>query len=546
MRILLIDCLARGSGGRKATVDVIGVGPRVIAGILEREGYSYKILTFEDFKLMPKTAKRYDILFVSGMTVDKPAVLNSLNIWRKFNNGISVLGGPITFGLKRDRSLYSFDVLVWGEAERTLPKVLEAISNGLDYDVLSEISGVAFKDERGKRVFNEPKPTTWISREELDNNPPSVKAVLHYDNYWALRVYVEVVRGCSNFRRPTLQLPDGKACTKCNICSKGDLEDRLNCPVGIPPGCGYCSIPYLYGPPRSRSVDRIYEEVKKLIDLGVSRIVLSGPDILDYGRDWIVHPKPLTDPEHPPANINALKSLLSKLTRISEVEAGEVSILLENIKANLVSEEVAKLLGEHLKGSPVHIGCETGCEEHALRIGRPTTPRDVIKAVEILKKYGLRPYVYFIHGLPGQNWHTVRETVKVVKRLGEIGVEKITAYRFKPLPETAFQDYPPGKPYVHDVRSKVIVDAVKEVNVKAKNMVKGKTIRCIVVRPSVRMDKDAIGYPLYHGPVVRIANGLKYVGFLVDTRITDVLSDRVVRGDIVKVLRRVDRKSRRF
>lgn len=537
MKALIVDCLARGGDGRKATLDVLGVGPRAVAGVLEREGIRYRLLSFEEYCSRAGRIGDYDLLLVSGMTVDKSAVMKTLKLWRNFNNGISILGGPISTGILHDYTLYSYDVIVWGECEKSLPKLLKCLRKRdgvrIEYEKLCEIKGLAYRFGDEKVFTGYPQLTT---REELDKLTPSIKAVTHYRDYWALRVYVEVVRGCSNFLRPKLRLPNGKKCIDCGICYSGDFKRRIECPLNIPPGCGYCSIPRVYGPSRSRSVDSIYEEVKNLIRLGVTRIVLSASDFLDYGRDWLVEPEPLTDPVNPSVNLDAISSLLEKLTSIDEVGSGEASILIENIKASLVSEEIAKVLGEYLRGTPVHIGCETGCEEHAVLIGRPTTPNQVLEACKMLRKYGLRPYVYFIHGLPGQNWHTTRETIKAIRELSKIGVEKITVYRFKPLPETAFEKFPQGKPAYQDIKSRLIVEAVEKANLRSKEAFKGRVLRCVVVR-SKKSREDGIGYPLLHGPVVRIRHGRKYVGFLVDTKITSVEKERVVEGEVVGVVK---------
>ena len=44
---------------------------------------------------------------------------------------------------------------------------------------------------------------------------------------------------------------------------------------------------------------------------GVTRIVLSAPCFLDYGRDLLVEPEPLTDPRSPESNYNEIEKLLT-------------------------------------------------------------------------------------------------------------------------------------------------------------------------------------------------------------------------------------------
>ncbi len=537
-KALIVDCLGRGSGKRLSTVDVIGVGPRSIAGVLEKHKVYVNVKPFEEYIKILRKIKEYDILLISAMSQDIGAVEKAIDLWKEKAKGPVILGGPIVFGIKHIRHL-RFDIAVYGEGEATLNELLE---NGLKEgtipspEVLSKIKGIVFRVGK-KTLFTGARE--FLPRNMLNTYKPSTRVVKDYPQYWAYRVYVEVLRGCSNFYRPLIKLSAEVKCANCNLCFEGPLEKRLKCPYNIPPGCGYCSVPALYGPTRSRNVDVIVEEIKELIRLGVTRITLSASDILDYGRDWLVEPKPLTDPHNPPANIDALRSLFEKIFSISEVSAGEVTVLLENIRANLVNDKVAKLLSEYFKNTPIHMGCETGSDSHAKLIGRPALPSNVLKATKILIKYGLKPYIYFIHGLPGQNSETVKKTVKMIREFGKLGVEKITTYRFTPLPGTAFENFPPGTPITKDKLSRAIVNTANEVNMMRKEKLVGKIVEAIVVNKYHKDKRFNVAYPLPHGPVILIKNADKYYGFRVKVKIVKVASERTVLGRIVSVVRRV-------
>ena len=535
MNILIVDCLAREKGERKSSLDVIGVGPRAIAGVLEAMREEPTIKVFEEILENPWKISQYDALMISAMSSDRVCALRTLRYWQRYGGGPVIIGGPI--GEEYERLLArGFDLVVVGEGERPVEVLVEKAldRDGIVFDELRGEPGFAYRLQ-GRVVFNGRSP--WHTRRMLDSYQHSVERITDYPLYWGARVYVEVVRGCSNFYRPRIRLADGRKCIDCDLCRSGSLRQRLGCPLDIPPGCGYCSVPGLYGPPRSKSIDRIYWEVKGLVDKGVTRIVLSAPDFLDYGRDWLVEPEPLTDPRNPPPNIEALKRLLETLWRIPEIAGGEVAVMVENIKANLVSEEIARLLAEYLQGTPVHIGCETGSREHAILLGRPVYPEECIKATRILASYGLRPYLYFIHGLPGQTLETAKETVRVMEEVFRAGAEKVTVYRFRPLPGTAFEGFPPGKPGVKDRASRLIYEKGVELNRRYKEQLVGKTLKAIIV--GERKRGEGVAYPFYHGPVIVVENASRYYGFLVEVEITRVLSERLVGGKIKRVLRRV-------
>lgn len=537
-KVLIVDCLGRVKGKRLSTVDIIGAGPRAVAGVLEKHKMYCTVKPIDEYERILRKFKEYDALFISAMTPDRPAVVKIVKAWRRISKGPIVLGGPIVFGLENLKKL-DFDIAVYGEAEKTLEELLE---KGLrdcetpEKNVLRSIKGIVFRDHR-KIIFTGKRP--FLTRKMLNNYQSSAKVILGYEQYWAYRVYVEILRGCSNFHRPIIKLSGKVSCIRCYNCSKGNLKLRLKCPLNIPPGCGYCSVPSLYGPPRSKDIDNVIEEIKALIRYGVTRITLSCSDILEYGRELLVEPYPLTDPKYPPPNLSYLRKLFERIFNIPEVSSGEIIITLENIKASLMNEEAAKLLGEFFKNTPIHIGCETGSMFHAKLIGRPSMPKEVVNAIKLLKKYELRPYVYFIHGLPGQSNKTVSETLRIMDELEKIGVEKITTYRFTPLPGTAFEKFPPGKPITKDKLGRQIVERAKKINIKYKETIIGKRVDAIVVNPYHKDRRFNIAYPILHGPVILIKNSEKYYGFRVKVRIVRIVSERVVEGEIVNIVRKV-------
>ncbi len=531
VRALIVDALARGSKGRRiVTVDVIGVGPRAVAGLLEVHGVKATVKPLEAVLEDPDRLASYDILMVSAMTSDEEAAKLAVKLWRRWNNGPAILGGPVTADPTSVPRL-GYDLGVYGEAEVALPRVLEkGLAKGIlpEPEALEDIAGVITSN--GRLTARPP----YAPRERLAYMH-SVQ-VEHYPLYWASRVYVEVVRGCSNFRRPWLPLPGKPRCMKCPICrdSKTPLRARLKCPVGIPAGCGYCSVPELYGPARSRPLNLIVREVKELIRRGVRRIVLSAPDILDYGRDYLVDPEPLTDPCRPPVNLNVLEELLARITEIPEIEAGEAYVMIENVKACLVDESVSKLLGRYLKGTPVHIGAESGDDTLLDALGRPSTTKDIERAVKLLAEAGLEPYVYFIYALPGETPEAVKRTVEFMEKLYKLGAVKVTAYRFRPLPGTAFEDVKTSTTRY----SLMIKDKAKEINERAKARLLGKTFKAIIAGfHPVR--RKLVAYPLPHGPVVLLDGPKSLIGWMAVVRVVDVESDRMVSGVLVKRIRRV-------
>jgi threonylcarbamoyladenosine tRNA methylthiotransferase MtaB len=530
MRILVVDLLARAHGARYSTFDVVGAGPRVVAGIIHDHGFKVDLKAYEYIVSKPRLLSRYDIILLSAMSSDRGALSHILSLIRKYNDkAYIIVGGPISFEydkLLREYNLINY-VLI-GEAEIPLPKLLDTITSGNDP---GKVPALAFKhgDEIIKTSNHLYTPPSIISKYK-----PWVNIEESYPAYKIYRYYVEVVRGCSNYYRPLLSGINGLNCVKCMICRKADLDKRTYCPANIPPGCGFCSVPYMFGPARSRSLESILWEIRELVKHGARRIVLSAPDFLDYGRDYLVKPKPLTDPCFPEPNIDAIKQLLSSLYDIPEIRRGSVRVFVENIKACLLNEDTARILGKYLKGTTIHIGLETGDSRYNdVVLGKPISLEHVVKAVRLLRKYGLRPYVYLMYGLPLADENVYLKTLKAINILFSEGVEKITLYKFTPLPGTAFQDL---KPVIG--RYKNIIEEIKEktryYNMTAKKTLIGRKINVLLYYNKGKY----YGYPVDHGPTVFVKglNSPKFSGCEAIVEIYDV-APRNVWGRFLRIVR---------
>jgi radical SAM superfamily enzyme YgiQ (UPF0313 family) len=527
VRSLIVDALASGRGKRLATRDAIGAGPRTVAGVLEKAGQSPRIALAETMLEGSVEVEAFDLLLVSGMTSDQTAVRRVVSKWRARTDGPVLIGGPVASDPERVLRKTRGDIVVIGEGELTLMELLDrGLARGRLPEDLTETRGISYLQGKESRT-NPLRPV--MDRLTFDDMEPSTSAVTDYPLHRAARVYVEVLRGCSNYYRAQTVLPRG-SCEGCGSCRTGSLEERYDCPEGIPPGCGYCSVPSLFGPPKSRSVENIAKEVEELLSMGVRRIVLSAPGFLDYGRDLLVEPHPLTDPRSPEPNYQAVEELLSHLSGLDMVGDGEASIMIENLKGELVTHKAANLLGRYLAGTPVNVGFETGSPGHSIQIGRASTPSENLEAVRRLHRAGLKPYVYFIHGLPGQNSETVEATVRSIGESVRAGASRIILYRFQPLPMSAFHGSPGAPPVAKDALSKEIYKKAFKANESLKEGLVGKTLRVVIAETYDRDPRFHVAYPMLHGPVVLVEGAEGLEGEVAKIEVSGVVSDRMIRG----------------
>ena len=90
-----------------------------------------------------------------------------------------------------------------------------------------------------------------------------------------------------------------------------------------------------------------------------------------------------------------------------------------------------------------------------------------------------------------------------------------------------------------------LVEEVKRVNVEVKKRLVGRIIRVFVAEKSMENRRDAMGYPVRDGPLVLIRGGGRYLGGVVEVRIRRVLSDRLLEGEVARVLGRIKRLAQR-
>jgi radical SAM superfamily enzyme YgiQ (UPF0313 family) len=492
---------------------------------MEGQGLECRIVRAEELLSSWKKWKSFEHLTISAMSMDIPAVKRIAKNWRRLHTaGRILIGGPIAFEANRLLRETRADALVIGEGEGTLEELIREgfFSGNID---LSSVDGIAYR-ENGRTVTTKRRP--YISENELSERfRPSVNRIVDYQGYEASRVYVETVRGCSNFNRTKLRLPDGRVCSECGNCESEDSVTRLHCPEDIPPGCGFCSVPATWGPPRSRNEDEIVNEVRDLLSIGVHRIVLEAPGFLDYRRGD--SKAPLTHPCNPPPNLDAISSLLKELTGLPEFENGLAHITIENIKACLFTEEVAETLSKFLGDVSPNIGLETGSERHSTLIGKCGGPQLVVDAVRIAAKHGMHPFVYFIYGLPGEDEESLKGSLRIMNEVSNAGAERIILYGFRPLPNSAFEEFrAPTAGYRY---GQILKKQASEINRSKKRDYLGKTVRGIAAEPSSTHHGFTMVYPLGEGPLMTVRGGYSS-GSILDVRITQILSPGLLKGEV--------------
>jgi radical SAM superfamily enzyme YgiQ (UPF0313 family) len=527
VNILIVDALAANEGRRKFSRDAIGIGPRLLAGICDKNNLDSKIIRVEDILENKETPllKNVEVFLISAMSVDKIAVQRFVKKIRKeIDSAFIAIGGPIT----SDRDILlelDIDLAVFGEGEFIVD---ELISKKFNVESLS-------KSDNDIQVI---RNRYYVKRKNsINSNPfafePSINHINDYPDYWFSKVYVETVRGCSNFYRGELVKQAGE-CSECGNCEEMDKITLGDCPEDIPPGCGFCSVPSIFGPSRSRSIGSIVKEVEGLFKKGVRRITLAAPGFLDFQRER--NDKHLFSPTYPEINLESIEELLSKLAKIRDSQIDYCNISIENVKPSLVNREVTEVIGKYLPNTSISIGCETFDPYHSDQIGRPSSPIQALKAAKLFKEAGINPQIYLIHSLPGETVDSLNKSIEVVEGELKNAAEKITVYKYLPLPNSPFTKTSvplPVNRHLLNIKRDKLKETIIDFNFRKKEEIIGSEILVLVAEKDRIRKNTYICYPLDSGPAVSIESQKNLIGETLKVNINKVVSDKLVAGQVI-------------
>ncbi len=273
-----------------------------------------------------------------------------------------------------------FDVAVVGEAEETLPELLEAFSEG-GRDALEGVRGIAV-DYGDEVVFTGRRRPV-----DLDEYPPFP--------YWrGLFAPIEITRGCVW-------------------------------------ACGYCETWFIHGGRhRHRSVEKVAAYAEMMLRRGLRDLRFISPNSFAYGE---------TAPGRP--NVQALAELLDTLARLAAAHGGRIffGTFPSEVRPDYVSDDTVRLVAGRVANRSIIVGAQSGSERVLKLIHRGHGVEDVLRAVEVLNRYGFQADVDIILGLPFEDDEDVEATLRLCRTLVEKFRARIHLHTFMPLPGTPFE-----------------------------------------------------------------------------------------------------------
>ncbi len=164
--------------------------------------------------------------------------------------------------------------------------------------------------------------------------------------------------------------------------------------------CSYCIIPFARGRVRSRRLEVVLKEIRRLAANGYKEVVLTGIHLSSYGVD-------------------TGDDLLHLIEAVHAVE-GIRRIRLGSLEPRVVTEDFARRLSKLEKICPhFHLSLQSGCDTVLKRMNRRYDTAEYEAGCDLLRKYFEHPAITtdVIVGFPGETEEEFEQTREYLERI---------------------------------------------------------------------------------------------------------------------------------
>ena len=213
--------------------------------------------------------------------------------------------------------------------------------------------------------------------------------------------------------------------------------------------CTYCIIPSVRGPIRSRPLEEIACETRRLADAGFSEIVLTGIHLTSYGKD-----------------LKDGTTLLDAIRAVHAVE-GVQRIRLGSLEPTIATPEFSRALAMLTKVCPqFHLALQSGSDTVLARMARRYNMRMYMEAVANLR--AAFPTAAFttdvLTAFPGETEEELQQTASVIR---EVGFAKIHVFPYSQREGTKAAVMPGQLPRAEKERRARLLIAIGEETAEA-------------------------------------------------------------------------------
>lgn len=269
--------------------------------------------------------------------------------------------------------------------------------------------------------------------------------------------------------------------------------------------CSYCIIPYARGRVRSRRMQNVIAEIKRLAEAGIQEVVLTGIHLSSYGRE-----------------IDGESHLIELIEAIQPID-GISRIRLGSLEPRIITEEfVGRLKKLHKVCPHFHLSLQSGCEETLKRMNRHYTPEEYYEKCKLLRAAFENPAITtdVIVGFPGE---TDEEFDKTRQFLEKVHFYEMHIFRYSRRKGTRADKMENQIPEETKAQRSSILSSLE--SQMTKEFRTKWTGACVKVLLEERQEINGVSYMVGHTP--------EYIKCAVETDAPDnTIIDAIIEGEL--------------
>ena len=283
---------------------------------------------------------------------------------------------------------------------------------------------------------------------------------------------------------------------------KYSFKSGVNIMYGCDNFCTYCIVPYVRGREKSRPVEDIVDEIKRLTETGVVEVCLLGQNVNSYGKGL-------------DGNVT-FASLLREIEKIDGLQ--RIRFMTPHPKD--LSDEVIEVMANSKKiCRHIHLPAQSGSSNILKKMNRNYTREDYLALVDKIKTAmpDISITTDLIVGFPGETEEDFEDTLSLVKEVGYSSAFTFQYSKRTGTPAATFEDQVPEE--VMTERFNRLLETVKESS-GCNDDLAGKTMDVLVEGKNEKLEGYLSGR-LSNNMLVHFKGDEDLIGKIIDVRIDE-------------------------
>lgn len=283
---------------------------------------------------------------------------------------------------------------------------------------------------------------------------------------------------------------------------KYSFKSGVNIMYGCDNFCTYCIVPYVRGREKSRPVEDIVDEIKRLTETGVIEVCLLGQNVNSYGKGL-------------DGNVT-FASLLREIEKIDGLQ--RIRFMTPHPKD--LSDEVIEVMANSKKiCRHIHLPAQSGSSNILKKMNRNYTREDYLALVDKIKTAmpDISITTDLIVGFPGETEEDFEDTLSLVKEVGYSSAFTFQYSKRTGTPAATFEDQVPEE--VMTERFNRLLETVKESS-GCNDDLAGKTMDVLVEGKNEKLEGYLSGR-LSNNMLVHFKGDEDLIGKIIDVHIDE-------------------------